>query len=118
MSSYLVKSIKWTKNDGIEKWWGPNESGYTAYIYQAGVYTEEQAEGIVLRTGVNVAKAVLIDRKIMEKGLNQLVEMRASYRKERDHYIEQAERCSKRMNETVEKTTEYINKMGEIEGAL
>lgn len=44
MEYYLIKSLKWTKNDGIETWWKPKENGYTTYICNAGIYTEEDKE--------------------------------------------------------------------------
>lgn len=41
---FLIKSLKWTENDGVETWWKPKENGYTAYICNAGIYTEEDKE--------------------------------------------------------------------------
>ncbi len=38
---YLIKSLKWTKNDGIETWWRPDDRGYTHFICAAGIYKEE-----------------------------------------------------------------------------
>lgn len=38
---YYLMSIKWTKGDNIV-WWGPNDSGYTDDIENAGIYSAEQ----------------------------------------------------------------------------
>lgn len=39
---YYLLSLKWSKREDLYVWWGPNDSGYTTDINQAGVYTEEQ----------------------------------------------------------------------------
>lgn len=41
MKKYYLLSIKHSKYDQYS-WWGPNDSGYTANIQTAGIYTEEQ----------------------------------------------------------------------------
>lgn len=38
---YYLMSIKWTNGDNIV-WWGPNDSGYTEDIENAGIYSAEQ----------------------------------------------------------------------------
>jgi hypothetical protein len=49
MNLYRILSVKWTEcrqtnPSGEDIWWGPNSSGYTSDINQAGVYTEEMIE--------------------------------------------------------------------------
>lgn len=41
MKEYYLLSLKWSKGDDYV-WWGSNNSGYTADINKAGIYTEEQ----------------------------------------------------------------------------
>ena len=53
---YLIKSLKWTNNDGIETWWKPEECGYTIFICAAGIYSEKD----------KVRKNYLIEQKSVE----------------------------------------------------
>ena len=39
---YYLLSLKWSEGKDYYVWWGPNDSGYTNDIDQAGVYNEEQ----------------------------------------------------------------------------
>lgn len=41
MKFYLL-SLKWSQHKGKYVWWGPDNSGYTENLNDAGVYTEEQ----------------------------------------------------------------------------
>lgn len=41
---YLIYSNYWTENDKQDMYWGPNNSGYTPIIAEAGVYSEEDKQ--------------------------------------------------------------------------
>lgn len=68
---YLVKSIKWTKNNGITTWWRPNRSGYTDQIYEAGVYSEYEAKYLEKTHGSNVCVAVPYDKHMVIEAIKQ-----------------------------------------------
>lgn len=38
---YYLLSLKWSNGKEKYVWWGPDNSGYTEDVNQAGVYTEE-----------------------------------------------------------------------------
>ncbi|HDR3524331.1 hypothetical protein ACTFSJ_27605 [Bacillus cereus group sp. MYBK12-2] len=42
MRMYHVLSLKWSEGKDLLVWWGPNNSGYTNDLTQAGVYTEDE----------------------------------------------------------------------------
>ena len=44
MKEYYVISLKWTRADNI-CFWRPDNAGYTEYLDEAGIYTEEQING-------------------------------------------------------------------------
>ena len=73
MEYYLIKSLKWTKCDKVETWWGPNENGYTTYICNAGIYTEEDTKEPPLKN--ENGKSLLfipLTQELIEKGKQQL----------------------------------------------
>jgi hypothetical protein len=43
---YIMESDKSVFWEGIALWWGPNNSGYTQFLENAGKYTKERAEEI------------------------------------------------------------------------
>ena len=53
---YLIKSIKWTKHHKKDTYWGPNESGYTSIIADAGFYKKDKAEKIVRSSSGNAER--------------------------------------------------------------
>lgn len=42
---YFILSLKWTRRDDCITWWGPNCSGYTWLLDEAGRYSEERVAG-------------------------------------------------------------------------
>lgn len=40
---WLVMSLKWSMGSENIMWWGPNRTGYTDDIHQAGVYSKKEA---------------------------------------------------------------------------
>lgn len=42
---YLIKSLKWTRQNGHVTWYAPNCNGYADKICDAGIYTEEDMKG-------------------------------------------------------------------------
>lgn len=66
--NYLLKSIKWSKNDEVETWWKPNSSGYTTFIYNAGIYTEADKR----KEEKNRTKLVPITKRLINKGRKQV----------------------------------------------
>jgi hypothetical protein len=40
-AGYHILSLKWSR-DGVITWWQANNSGYTTWLENAGVYTAEQ----------------------------------------------------------------------------
>lgn len=45
MAEYYILSLKWTRRDDCITWWGPNDSGYTWILAQAGRYSAESVDG-------------------------------------------------------------------------
>ncbi|PZT51998.1 hypothetical protein [Paenibacillus silvae] len=41
---YYLLSLKWSKGKDKYVWWGPENSGYTEDLNQAGIYTEEDLD--------------------------------------------------------------------------
>lgn len=103
---YLIKSIKWTKNNGIETWWKANSSGYTEYICRAGIYTEEDKEKMKCYIGKDSA-FIPISEKLIEKGRKQIQELIDEKRK----YIE---RYKSYINDDLNKIEEYKEYFKEI----
>lgn len=111
--NYLVKSIKWTKNDGVETWWGPDENGYTTRIYEAGIYNEEQAQSVLNRAGEKVVKLFPIDQKIINKCLKQIHAIAIGIEKDRDRSLSYAEECDKRLENMKKIYDEWPSKVAE-----
>lgn len=91
--NYLIKSIKWSKNDGIETWWKPNSSGYTTFICNAGIYTEADKH----KEETNRTKLIPITKKIINKGRKQVEKVIEDEEKEIKRYKELIEICEKRI---------------------
>lgn len=104
---YLIKSIKWTKNDGIETWWKANSRGYTRYICNAGVYTEEDKEKMKCYIGKDRA-FIPLSEKLIEKGEKQIQEL--IYEREKN-----IERYKNYINNELKKIEEYKEHFKEID---
>ena len=83
---YLVKSTKWTKQNGYTTWWGPNESGYTDMLYEAGVYSEDEAKRIERTHGADVCIAVPFDTEMVTKAIKQQENIIKDCEKQIDRY--------------------------------
>lgn len=68
---YLVKSTKWSEHNGYITWWGPNRSGYTDLICEAGIYSEDEAKYLEKTHGSNICVAVPYDQKMVEEATKQ-----------------------------------------------
>lgn len=97
--SYLVKSTKWTKHNGYTIWWGPNRSGYTDLISEAGVYSEEEAKHLENINGKNVCIAVPFDEKLVKQGIKQ-----------HERTISECEKQIERYNEYINHEESHIEK--------
>ncbi len=110
---YLVKSTKWTKNDGVETWWGPNRSGYTTYINEAGIYSEEEAKHLQDIHGKKVCVAVPYTENMVKKGITQL-ERRIKFHEEEiaksEEYIKSDKAKIDVLNSKISKLKEKISK--------
>ncbi len=110
---YLVKSTKWTKNDGIETWWGPNRSGYTTYINEAGVYSEEEAKYLQDIHGKKVCVAIPYNENMVKKGIMQLEKRIKFHEKEiarSEEYIKNDKAKIEVLNSKISKLKERIIK--------
>lgn len=89
---YLIKSLKWTKHYKKETWWGHDSSGYTDFICNAGIYTEEdkiKKEPIISSKDIAF---VPITEALIEKGKKQL---KQEYKKEQKHLDDERIRYEK-----------------------
>lgn len=68
---YLIKSIKWTKHHKKDTYWGPNESGYTSIIADAGFYEKDKAEKIVRFSSGN-AEMIPVTSETLGEAYRQL----------------------------------------------
>lgn len=48
---YLVYTTVEEGHGGVYLWWGPNRSGYTRYVEEAGRYTLNEAKSIIRMRG-------------------------------------------------------------------
>lgn len=87
---YLIKSLKWSKHYKKETWWGNNSNGYTDFICNAGIYTEEdkvsKAQSIKTKevefipiTDTLIKKGKMQIKKELEKENQYLQKERANY---------------------------------------
>lgn len=72
MQKYLIKSMKWTKHYGQDTYWGPNQTGYTHMIIEAGVYSKEEAEKILQHSSLFDTSMIPITRELLDKAAEQL----------------------------------------------
>lgn len=91
--NYLIKSIKWTKNNGVETWWKPDSSGYTNFICNAGIYTEADKH----KEENNRTKLIPITKRIINKGRKQVEKVIEDEEKEIKRYKELIENYEKRI---------------------
>lgn len=111
MDKYLVRSTKWSDINGCATWWGPNSSGYTSSIRQAGIYTEEQAKRLEANHGANICIAVEFDEELFKKGLKQIQGEIQFHEKEKEQYKEYVVRSKRRIAEKQEILENYIETM-------
>lgn len=95
--NHLVKSIKWTKHNGYTIWWGPNRSGYTDCIYDAGIYSEEEAKHLEELHGKSVCKAIPYDEGVVKLGIKQ-----------QQRIVSECEKQIKRYNEYIKHEENHI----------
>ena len=74
MKKYLIKSLKWTKQNNYDTWYRSNKSGYSDTIYNAGIYTENDINDKQLQYLVkeNTIEFVEITDEITENCKNQI----------------------------------------------
>lgn len=68
--NYYLLSLKWSK-DGHYVWWGPNNSGYTLDINEAGIYPEEKINGN--KAYYSNTSTMPVPCELVEKGQTQKV---------------------------------------------
>lgn len=49
---FYVLSIRWSEERECATWWGPDGSGYSMFLENAGVYTQAEVEKHSLNDGV------------------------------------------------------------------
>lgn len=69
---YLIKSLKWTKYNKVQTWYGPKRNGYTTLISDAGIYSEEDKEQMQCLVHEKTIAFVPITDKLISKGIKQL----------------------------------------------
>lgn len=69
---YLIKSLKWTKNDKVETWYKPDSNGYTTLIANAGIYTEEDKNNMDCLISEKVIAFIPLTQKVINKSKRQL----------------------------------------------
>ena len=73
MTDYYIMSLKWTRhNEDSVTWWGPNNSGYTWVLANAGRYTEDQVRGN-LSYYDNRDSTIAIPCKVAERAASTVV---------------------------------------------
>ncbi len=110
---YLIKSIKWSKNDGVETWWKADSCGYTTYICRAGIYTEEDKKKMKNSIGKDRAFIPII-KKIIQKGREQINSLIES-RKNRIRDLEESIVVEKRK---IEETKEHFKEIHLLESEV
>jgi len=111
--NYLIKSIKWTENDGIETWWKPNSCGYTTFICNAGVYNEEDKKKKKAVIGKDIV-FVPLNEKIINKGREQVEELIRHKNKEIEHYNDYI----KYTEESIIKTKEHFKSLDNMKNMI
>lgn len=89
---YFIKSNKWTKHYKQDTYWGPNQTGYTHMIIEAGVYSKEEAEQILHHSSLFDTSMIPITRELLDKASEQLHERRKDLlesldKADRDHEL-------------------------------
>lgn len=108
MEYYLIKSLKWTKCDEVETWWKPNSNGYTTYICNAGIYTEDEIKEPHLKN--ENGKSLLfvpLTEELIKKAMQQ-VELRLN--KEKQH-MESLKKSYESSIKDAERQIELIKEM-------
>lgn len=111
--NYLIKSIKWTKNDGIETWWKPDSCGYTTFICSAGIYDEEDKKIKKAIIGKDIA-FIPLSEKIINKGIEQLEELI----KDKNIEIERYKDYIKYTEESIIKTKEHFKSLDNMKNMI
>lgn len=120
MTVYYIKSVKWTKHkptnpSGEDIWWGPNNSGYTKDITQAGIYTEEQVIDHRKHHGQNVSEIVPIDVEPWSDEVVQMNKFHLSKQKELiEHWnqkLDEAQQLVKHAKENVNSYQESVKQL-------
>lgn len=65
MKEYYILSLKWSNGKETYAWWGPDNSGYTNDLNQAGIYTEEQLKSRPLY--YKNTSTVPVEKEIVDK---------------------------------------------------
>jgi hypothetical protein len=94
---YLIKSLKWTKNNGIETWYKPNSNGYTYLIFYAGIYTDEDMKRMTDVISQKVIQFIPVSNELKQKGIRQL-----------KHRIKEYEYDIEKANNIIKDSTEQI----------
>lgn len=69
---YLIKSLKWTKCNGYETWYGPNRNGYTSLVCEAGIYTEEDRTNMTTLENERTIIFIPISPMLIKKATRQV----------------------------------------------
>lgn len=111
MDRYLVKSTKWTEHNSYTTWWGPDRSGYTPLIRQAGVYTEAEARSLESTNGSNVCVAVRFDEELFQNGLEEIKGEIKFQEEEKERYMAYAANIEREAEEKKALLEKYIDTM-------
>ncbi|MCU7667301.1 hypothetical protein [Bacillus thuringiensis] len=120
MTVYYIKSVKWTKHKptnplGEDIWWGPNNSGYTKDITQAGIYTEKQVINHRKHHRPDVSEIVPIDVEPWSDEIIQMNKIHLSKQKELiEHWnqkLDEAQQLVKHAKENVNSYQESVKQL-------
>lgn len=112
---YLIKSIKWTKHYKVETWWKSNRSGYTHFICNAGVYTEEDNVSLEKTVSPRDISFVPITQKVINKGKMQLKKELKGYEEDLVTIKERYENNINSTNKSIELAKSKMNELLELE---
>jgi len=115
---YLIYSDYWSENDGDDRYWGPDKSGYYGLVAKAGIYTQGDKDRMENESFLMRNHFVPFTDELIEKGFNQLEKVHENIKKEFDREADRHKCTIARIKNEDKYRIETLNKFKEISSKI